>query len=153
MAILTVSSDLVTTGAYQTTPKADGTLRCKVFTMPVPVQADIGSRLRLARLPQHAILLPNLSWIQCTAVVGLLVALGWDEYTDPATMLDVAASPTGLGTALTIAAGTAVLFSAFPAAPLPRLFVGDAVIEAVISGANITAGSVVAGCIAYAYYN
>lgn len=152
MAILTVNSDLLSPSFYGGTAKHDGDIRAHVFTMPIPVQADIGSTLRLVRLPQHAVLLPNLSWIQCTAVVALTVSLGWEAYVDAGTLTPVLASPTGLGTTLTIAAGTAVLFSAFPAAPLPRTFTGSVVITALTAGANITAGSVVAGCVSYVFY-
>lgn len=152
MAILTVNSDLLAPGFAGPTAKLDGDLRINVFTMPIPVQADIGSTLRLVRLPQHAVLIPNLSWIQCTAVTSLTVALGWEAYTNADTEAGIVASPTGLGTQLTIAAGTPVLFSSFPAAPLPRTFVGDVIITALTAGANITAGSVVAGGVSFAFY-
>jgi len=152
MAILTVNSDLLTPGYPALTAKADGDIRCYVFTMPIPVQADIGSTLRLCRVPQHAVLLPNLSWIQCTALALLTVSLGWEAYLDETTKLMVPANPTGLGTTLTIAAGTPVLFSSFPAAPLPRTFAGAAVLTALTAGANITAGFTVAGAVSYAFY-
>ena len=153
MAILTVTSDLLTTTFYRGTPKDAGHLRVEVFNIPIPVQADAGSTLRLCRVPQHAVLIPNLSWIQCTATTSLTVALGWEAYVNADTDAVVPANTVGLGTQLTIAAGTAVLFSAFPAAPLAPAFTGDAVLTALTAAANIAAAGVVAGCVTYAFYH
>jgi len=151
MAVLVESSDLID-GVYVTeTPRDGGAVHAVVFTVAVPEELSIAGTIRLARLPQHAVLLPVLSWIRCLpATTSLTVSLGWEAYTDIATGLAVAADPDGLGTTLTIAAGTPVLFSAFPAAPLPRTFVGPAVITCLTAGAAIAAAGVVSGCIVYA---
>ena len=151
MAVLVESSDVIDGLYHSETPRDGGALYAQVFTVAVPEELSIAGTIRLARLPQHAVLLPVLSWIRCLpATVALTVSLGWEAYTDMETGLTVAAAPTGLGTTLTIAAGTPVLFSAFPAAPIPRTFKGPAVITCLTAGAAIAAAGVVSGCIVYA---
>jgi len=155
MAILTVNSDILIPSSYVTdTPRREGTKHTLIFSNPTAAQADIGSTFRLGLIPQHAVLLPNDSYIRCLpATTSLTVTLGWEAYEDMETGLTVAASPAGLGTALTIAAGTPVLFSAFPAAPLPRTFKGPAVLTCTTAGANILAAGVVSGVIVYSAHH
>lgn len=147
MAIITVNTDLLPGPFFINTPKAGGVARGYRFQLPVTVQADIGSSIRICELPQNAVVCQRDSYVRVlSATTSLTLALGHEAYTKPDKTI-VPANTAALGAATSVAAGTYVQFSDFASAPLDFVCDADLVVTALVGGANLTVGKVLDGLI------
>jgi hypothetical protein len=122
----------------------------EVFEFTQGVAAgDANSTIRVCKLPAGARYISHLSRIRHSAFgTSRVLSFGWEAYLKPDGTTQ-AASLTGLGTALDVAAaGTKVLNDATGALE-SRVFEGPAVLTFQCTGGTIPAGATVKGVIAY----
>jgi len=154
MAIVTVASDLLPSGpnATKNAPanRQLAALCGSRFTVPALVAAaDIGSTIRICKLPANGRYLAGYSKLLSTAGgAGALVSLGHESYRDT-NGSTVPANPTFFGTGFSVAAaGTAFLDTL--TTPVHEWDVpNDVILTLTVAGANLPVGFSMAGTIAY----
>ena len=154
MAILQLSSDLLPAGpnATKNSPgNRDKAYLCGCrFTLPALVSiADIGSTIRVCRLPANGRYLAGYSKLKSSAGgAGALLSMGYESYRDQ-NGSTVPLSTTFFGTAFSVvAAGSAFLDTLTN--PVDEWDVpNDVVITFTVAGANLPIGFTLAGTIVY----
>ena len=154
MAIITVTTDLMPSGpnATRNNPaNRDKAYLCGCrFTLPALVAAaDIGSTIRVCRLPANGRYLAGYSKLKSSAGgAGALLSMGYESYRDQ-NGFTVPLSTTFFGTAFSVvAAGSAFLDTLTN--PVDEFDIpNDLVITFTVAGANLPIGFTLAGTIVY----
>lgn len=156
MAVTNENSDLM--ARYVLSPPklnpksvSGAALAVEYFTFTQGVAAgDANSTIRICRTKKGYRFNPYNSYIKWTAFgAARVLAFGWEAYTDPDGTA-VAASATGLATGLDVSAAGQNSVAASPTTVThDKIFNGEAVITAQVTGGTIPAGAIVRGVLAF----
>lgn len=154
MAIITATTDLMPSGpnATRNNPaNRDKAYLCGCrFTLPALVSiADIGSTIRVCRLPANGRYLAGYSKVRFTAGgAGALLSMGYESYRDQ-NGSTVPLSTVYFGTALNIAAAGVAFLDTLTTSVEEFDIPNDLVITFTVAGANLPIGFALAGTIVY----
>ena len=154
MAIITVQSDLLPAGpnATKNAPanRQLAALCASRFTVPALVAAaDIGSTIRICRLPANGRYLAGYSKVRSSAGgAGALLSMGFEAYRG-VNGETVPTSPTFFGTALNIAAAGTSFLDTLTTAVDEFDVPNDLIVTFTVAGANLPIGFTLSGTIAY----
>lgn len=155
MAVTTQNSDLMVNIAasppvFNAPNKGKARLVAEVFTFTQAGAGDANSVIRLCQLPQKARLLPHLTFLRFSAYgAARLLSFGWEAYSKPDGTV-VAASMTGIGTALDVANAGRGTFAALTGGLDDLEFEGSPVLVAQVTGGTIPDLATLKGTIVYA---
>lgn len=153
MAILVLQSDALTPAVSPNDPanRAGASVRCTRWRLPATlVDADAESTIEIARLPQRARYMSQLSKLGWKGFgVGRTLDLGWRAYTLPDGTV-VPEDATGLGTGLDVAADGRSFHDAFPLSSTDEVeFPVAAVLFLTVRGAAMPAGTTMGGIVCW----
>lgn len=154
MAVVVLQSDLLPSGPNATkNSPANRNLAALCgsrFTVsPLVAAADIGSTIRICRLPANGRYLAGYSKLSSTAGgAGALVSMGYESYRDSGGSI-VPANSSFFGTGFSVAAAGRAFLDTLTASVEEWDVPNDVVITLTVAGANLPIGFSMAGTIAY----